>query len=351
MASGGRRTCGPATNTTIKRIIRGLLYGVYLSSATLLLLEVTYRFQLIDYYSPELHYLNKDSDLQGSRKPLIAIFGDSFSADLQSYVRPLRASLPNRQILNAAIPGTGIRETKYITRSRLHKRNPHLVIYQIYLGNDLLDLHKPINWRTLSPARNLYWSLSDHIHVISALNYRLAMYLGDQSTRDSSHVIPSNEASFSPELYNAREKSLFQGDPRLLANSLLLQGGYEKYMKTWQDIFRQWLVEIPGRDTHVILLVLPHCAQVSTRCGAQMQRLGADIKAQDSLMQLNPPMLQAIKAAAASDPRVTVLSPLQAMQQAERSGVHLYLNNDPHLSPSGQQWLGRWLYQHIGSYR
>lgn len=341
----------PSLSSALKQIFRSLLYVAYLFGATLILLEVTYRHQLFDYYSAELKHLNRESDLEDSSKPLIAVFGDSFSADSQTYVNFLRDAFPKSRVLNAAIPGTGIREAKYITRNRLNNRHPELVIYQIYLGNDLLDLHRPVNWQTLSPARNLYWSISDRVHVLAALNYRLAMYLNGRKAKNEADVVATEEVSFSPELYNAREKTLFQGDPRLLSNSLFLQGGYEQYMKEWQNIFRKWIAEIPGKDTRIVLLILPHCAQVSARCDGQMQRLGADIKVRGSLMQLRPPVVRAIESVAAEDPRVTLLFPLQAMQQAEQSGVKLYLNNDPHLSPSGQQWLGKWLYQQLGSYR
>ena len=121
-------------------------------------------------------------------------------------------------------------------------------------------------------------------------------------------------------------------------------------MDEWQKIFKQWVAEIPGKDTRIVLLVLPHCAQVSSLCRKQMQGVGAVMDEHDSLGQLKPPFVRAIESAAKADPRVVVVFPLDAMQKAEKSGIKPYFNNDPHLSPSGQEWVGRWLCQQLKPY-
>ena len=68
-----------------------------------------------------------------------------------------------------------------------------MVIDQIYIGDDLLDLHKPINGMTLPPARHLFWAVPDRIHVMAALNYRLARFHDGKPPSSSAGTITHQE--------------------------------------------------------------------------------------------------------------------------------------------------------------
>src|SRR5690606_32098707 len=104
-------------------------------------------------------------------KNCVLIFGDSFTAHPDSYVKYLNSGYTS---INCAIPGTGIRQHALIFSKRIDEYKPKAIIYQFYVGNDLLDLYHPINFSELSFLRNLYWKISEHMLILQYINYKLA---------------------------------------------------------------------------------------------------------------------------------------------------------------------------------
>lgn len=133
-----------------------VVLALLLAAATLLLFEAAYRFQFVDTYRPELQAFNDAETLDGTgRSETILALGDSFTAGRGGYVDYLRAPLPGRRLVNAGISGTGVAQALIVAPRRLREFEPSVVIYQVYVGNDLFDLRYPQNLRRVSLARNL----------------------------------------------------------------------------------------------------------------------------------------------------------------------------------------------------
>ncbi|MEL7223064.1 MAG: hypothetical protein AAGJ93_17200, partial [Bacteroidota bacterium] len=123
----------------LRKLLRGILYLLFLLVATILLLEVSYRWNIVDFYGANLRRLNTEELGTKSDLPSVLVIGDSFSADMSSYVGFLRDSLREHRIINAAVPGTGVRQHQRFFKQRIREFQPEMLIYQLYVGNDLLD--------------------------------------------------------------------------------------------------------------------------------------------------------------------------------------------------------------------
>ena len=155
-----------------KKLLLVLMVLVSLGLA-LLVLEWLYRSQLVDTYTPELHTFNLPQMLAPNAKPTLLVMGDSFSASRTSYAGILQDTLQEWRVINAAVSGTGVLQALYMAPKRFAQFHPSIFLYQVYVGNDLFDIRYPTNWRTISPVRNVYWFLANHLRVIGYLNYRL----------------------------------------------------------------------------------------------------------------------------------------------------------------------------------
>src|SRR5262245_26962524 len=137
----------------------------------LLVLEWVYRTQMVDTYRPELHAFNPAPVLADDHRPTLLLMGDSFTAGRTSYAGILQDTLHEWRVMNAAVSGTGVLQALYIAPNRFTQFHPALFLYQVYVGNDLFDIRYPTNWHTISPVRNLYLLLANHLPVIGYLNY------------------------------------------------------------------------------------------------------------------------------------------------------------------------------------
>jgi len=141
--------------------------------STILLFEICYRFYLIDFYNVENNYFN-NPDIK--KKKTILFFGDSFTASNNNYISMLSDSFPESNIINAAVPGIGIRETSIFASTRIKQYKPDIVVFQVYTGNDFTDIKHDLNFNSLSLIRNLYWYFSDKFLGIRYINYKLGQF-------------------------------------------------------------------------------------------------------------------------------------------------------------------------------
>lgn len=319
-----------------RRALRLLGRGSLLLLAMLLLFEVAYRYQWIDTYRKVPESLNPPEVLNAQGRTLL-VMGDSFSATRDAWVDRLRPRLPGMRIVNAAISGTGIVQADIMAPALFERFQPDILIYQIYTGNDLADLSYPIAWTRVSPLRNLYWLAAQNFRSLAWLNNAFGQWRKTETPED---LLPAFHAPFDPSRYTAREKLLLQADPGLIEHQAYLTGGREDDMKAYLGRLESLLARCEAQGTQVYLLVLPHCAQVSPRYTTQMRALGADFSA-DWQPQPDYPFLSRI--AGYVQGRAQVLSPLAAFQALEAAGDTLYFNNDPHLNPKGQTFLGDWI--------
>ncbi|MCC6461601.1 MAG: hypothetical protein IT260_14095 [Saprospiraceae bacterium] len=332
----------------MRRILRKLAYVFFLLGSTLGLLELAYRRQWIDFYVDELRGLNRPADLNPQDKRFtLLVLGDSFSAQPFSYVDVLRDSLPGLRIINAAVPGTGIREAAIIARARLQQVKPDALLYQVYVGNDLWDLRKSTDSPRISRLRNGYWRLSEYALFLRFLNYRLGQVKSKAGMAVESRELKL-DLSFSPEGYSRRERMLFEAEPALVQHSVLATGRREEDLNDWLLHLDAVLEGLPDGVKTVFIVPVPHCAQVDEWYAGHMEQIGAasfpaEIQAQEY------PFLNRIRAHYAHNALVRVCSPLPVFQQQDFSGRRLYFENDPHLNPAGQEVLGRYLLPELSS--
>ena len=157
----------------MRKICRLVLLVLLNLCLPLLVLEWVDRTQMVDTYRPELHAFNPSQVLTDDHRPTLLLMGDSFTAGHTSYAGLLQETLQEWRVINAAVSGTGVLQTVSMAPHRFAQFHPAIFLYQVYVGNDLFDIRYPTNWQTISPIRNLYWLLANHLRVLGDLNYRL----------------------------------------------------------------------------------------------------------------------------------------------------------------------------------
>jgi hypothetical protein len=295
---------------------------------TVLLLELSYRFYVIDFYEPELMALNDSLTEIRKNRPTVLFLGDSFTANTSSYVAKLRNELPFN-LVNSAVSGTGVLETSYMADSRISRFKPNAVVYQIYVGNDLLDIrHRPTG--EMSFVRRLYHFISDRLRVLKFINYRLGQFKA--YLNKSQEVMGESErVEFSVRNYSSRQKMIFKEEPRFLENTLQLNNGRKVDANTLITKLKM-LEDKLDKQTDLILLLIPHCAQVNDTYQERIKLLGSESEVESRVFY------ETIRN---EFPELTIVDVLPNFQMADRAEKRLYLENDPHLSDVGQTELAK----------
>ena len=300
------------------------------SVSVLLLLEAAYRLYLIDFYRPELEAHNPDLKID-ERKQTILFLGDSFTGHHESFVSHLRRELGfSLNLVNGAVSGTGIIETELLAQDRIQEFNPDLMVYQIYLGNDLMDIKHRISGHS-SLLRRFYYSLSDRLRVIKFINYRTGQMRSAVTWNDDSNYRASGNA-FKEGNYSERQIRIFAEDPGILCSTLELRNGrqaeFERLISGVAAIKNNL-----GKNGQLILIIIPHCAQVSGVYEKRMVELGMN--------EMECETMRFVQEIRNNFPTVEIIDPLSEFQRLEREGMELYYQDDPHLSPIGQVELGK----------
>ena len=58
-------------------------------------------------------------------------------------------------MINAGIPGSSVLQANLVAPTRFSRFEPSVFVYQINVGNDLVNLRYPVSWGRLSLARLL----------------------------------------------------------------------------------------------------------------------------------------------------------------------------------------------------
>ncbi len=330
-----------------KKVLKGSSYLLYLVLSVVLLFELAYRNYWFDYYQPELKGLNKAELLsQDNRNPTILACGDSFTGNLDSYVADLRTGLPHYRVINAGVPGSGIIQTAIQAPSRIQAYKPEIFIYQIYIGNDLLDIRHPWRGKDLSPLRKLYWLLTDHLRSLAFLNYRFAGIRYQYYTEVHKEGIDHKElTAFSPQTYSFRQKLYFQAEPKLVENTVFLQGKRARDMDVLINKLQDIRSVLPS-DCQLYILVFPHCMQVNSYYRDHMLSIGARLSVPDRILQEHYPFVDVLNEKLANDQTI-IVNTLPILRQNDRPGNRLYYENDPHLKPWGHRIVGTYLKEMI----
>src|SRR5437764_8719219 len=140
--------------------------------------------------------------------------GDSFTEGRTSYAGMLQDTLQEWRVINASVGGTGVLQALYMAPNRFAQFHPTIFVYQVYVGNDLFDIRYPINWRTISPIRNIYWFVANHLRFIGYLNYRLSQVrIAHAAPTAAFAAEPSG--TFDAEHYEPRIKAYLHAEPSL----------------------------------------------------------------------------------------------------------------------------------------
>ncbi|PHR49666.1 MAG: hypothetical protein COA32_00625 [Fluviicola sp.] len=311
----------------VKKIARLLLNFFVISSLTLSLLEVSYRYQWIDFYSTEWNSLNENQENPSNEKVLI--FGDSFSADPKGWVEKLREIDTNTNYFNASIPGVGLETFRLIAKDRLQEVNPTRVIVQLYVGNDLFDLDKPLNWSELSILRNLFWSFGSKFRVLNYLNYKSGQF--SQPSVDSDSKL---EESFTVSNYSKRTKLYIRAQKNYPLPAVNLDGESLEIFNELIEALNE-IKEMLNKGVKLSVLVIPHCAQVHQKYRDRFRSLGSDLselKVQENTWSKK-----------LANEGFEVIDPFLTFKQNEELGKALYFENDPHLNRQGQELLSKFV--------
>jgi hypothetical protein len=321
----------------VKKAGKWVAYAAFLTAAVLLLLELSYRMYLVDFYRNNLRWLNGNELSPGDQRPVILVVGDSFSADRNSYVAQVRKHFPHFRVINAAIPGTCIRQHNLLINKRLREFKPSVLIYQTYPGNDLFEYRHPLTGKGISLQRKVYWWLSDRLLFTGYVNSQLPQMKKWFAPEVVSAADAKAEAAFSPETYSPRTKMMLRAEPGLLQHSILLQGRRKSDMQTYVQKVQGLIARVPD-SVAVFVLCIPDAVQVSAGYQEQFRQLGADLTAGDSLLQAGYPFFLSLEKNLSSG-RVQMLNPLPPLQAAAANGP-VYYASDPHLNAAGQAVVG-----------
>lgn len=296
---------------------------------TLLLFEIAYRYQWIDFYKVEWNYHTKELPKIESPNQRILVLGDSFSADKNSWVYEL-ATDSTLQVFNASLPGVGPETFRLIAKDRIHETNPTVIILQLYVGNDLYDIHKPISWSKFSFGRNLFWSISNNIRSLNFLNYRI----GQMSVEDELSYQPKQDTIFDPKRFSPRDKLFINGNSNYPENVICVLNEQSKSFNKLLDYIEEVKGLTPKNCTFNVLLV-PHSCQVNERYVQRYKKLGA--KLNDDVLK-NTYWVDEIRKKG-----IETIDLIEVLNKHEEVGIEMFYTNDIHLNPDGQRVVGKFV--------
>lgn len=311
----------------IKKIAKWFFKAGLILLITLLVFEVLYRYNVIDFYKTELASLNDLDSVEKSHKKKLLVFGDSFSADNNGYVKMMQDQ-GDWAVINSAVSGISFKQIKNFFEDRVEQFNPDAIVIQLYVGNDFEDYHHSRNWSELSFVRNCFSMIGDGLTGIQYLNYKLGGRFTTEKVAD-----PKINNEFDPNTYNHRERRYFKADSSSLKNAIQLVGDQLSTYEEMRGDISSALTEI---NVPVLIVVLPHAAQVSNSYRKNMESIGANLPLEITFGKFT--FYDQLKSDLKSFTNVKVVSPLLRFRLNIKR-KELFYPNDPHLTEFGQEEL------------
>jgi len=328
--------------------LRWLRFLTVILAAGLLLvagMEIIYRLQLVDCYRGELEANNFQQDLEdGNRKQTLLIMGDSFAARPDAFAFDLRRALSKDwRTINSAVSGTGIVQAGLMAKRRFRRFHPRIFLYQIYVGNDLFDLRYPAGWGRVSVGRSLYWLAATPLRSLAWLNYKLAQVRAAPvlpPQKRSQGTYREEQDVFSPQRFTLRDRIYARAEPGMVEDSVLLRGRRRRDFQHYLGLLDELLATCGSDDCRVVLLVIPHFAQIGPEQAERARKIGFRIPENGDFFNPDYPFIRALKAhLLRCRPDALLINPLEAFQLEGKAGRVLYYRNDSHLNPVGQHLL------------
>jgi len=325
-----------------------LVANVAFLTSIFVVLEAAYWGQWIDFHRADLAASNPPGILVPDSRPTILVLGDSFSVGRDNWPTHLQELLgPDTHVVNSGVGGTTIRQMRIIADGRIQRFNPSLVICQIYTGNDLVDLRHPVASGQIGRFRKLYWSVTDHGWLLPwYLNTRLRQTIDRWSRNRMSdptemeRIIAEMEAGpFSPADYSPRSAALLAASPTLIADQIAVADEMAGAWSIYEGELDRLAALCNAHGVPLLLVVVPHCAQVHPRYADRFRALGAMFPDPAALTMDESIFVTRLKAVAARSPGVEVFDALPSLRKQEGEGVELYFANDPHLNQTGRRVL------------
>jgi hypothetical protein len=315
-------------------------YIIFLFIVVLVLLNFIYTAGYIDFYKPELKFLNSKDDLsKQNNKDTILVMGDSFTAANDNYPNILRNIFPNYRIINSGVSGTGIIQAEIIGIGRVPQFKPKIFIYQIYIGNDLFDITYPVNWEKISFGRNLYWFIANRLPLASYMNYRLGQIMasttGSYIKYSPSKYLDKEGNEFSIKNYTKRDVIYNIADEKLINDTILLEGKRKIDFNILVAKLNKLLSYLPPGCTKFIVVV-PHMSQLNKLYLNRAIQLGANFSEPNKILETEYPFIRQLRE---KFPDVVIINPLIPFRNAVRDGIEVYYINDAHLTVNGQNIL------------
>jgi hypothetical protein len=294
---------------------------------SLLVLELSYRYQWIDFFKTEFKALNKDVK---PNRANVLVFGDSFTAYPNGYVAHFRKEHPELNVINCSLPGSGPYEMELMASRRISDYPPKGIIYQMYVGNDLTDIAPLVNWSELSFSRNCYWSVKPYFEIFGLFSRRLS---GLQTDFDPKKL-KQDTASFSTKWYSPRTKMMIRAESNYINHAIQAKGEMKEAMERAKESVA-YLRELVPKKVPIYIVVIPHFSQVTKSYGSNYQQLSGH----KSSRKINYRFIREISKVKG----VKVLNPMRYFRERESNGEQLYFSNDPHLNETGQKALFEFL--------
>jgi hypothetical protein len=324
---------------SVVKILKFLAKFLVLIFTTLFLIEICYRFNVINFYKAENLALNSKQDLENSNIDIM-VFGDSFSATSKeiNYVDMLRKNTTKPSVLNFSVPGIGIRQVNTFASSKIKKHNPKVILYQVYVGNDLIDVNHIWSLEKFSMSRNLYWEASDYFLSLSYLNHKATIF----RPRINSRTYTMAEDSFVVDYYDARTRRFLNFNPSFFNDMVMLKKPFNERYEEWLSHMNYFLETIP-KDIKVYVLWIPHCTQVNDHYSDNFKKLGSSFDDKPKVQQSEYPYFSNAKKDLEVYKNVTQLNPLEFFQTRDSITSRLYFENDPHINYTGNKVLNDFL--------
>lgn len=324
----------------LKRIFTTLFKIGLIGFITLLCFEICYRYNIIDFYKSEILALNSKKDLEKKNADVL-VFGDSFSATSKAinYVDRLRDAFKTNAFINLSIPGTGIKQVNTFAKEKIAKYQPEIIIYQIYVGNDLLDVENFTNYKkTISPLKYAYWQASNNFLSLSYLNHKANAFKPKKNYRHKTLQIDSFATTF----YNKRSKGFLKINPLYLEETVNMSGRFATKYTKWLKEIESLLEDIP-KTTQVYFVWIPHCTQVNSFYKNNFIYLGAKFTDASNYLKEDYLFYSTAKKDLNAYSNVKLINMLPVFKQADSVNNRVYFYNDPHLNKYGNDVLANYL--------
>lgn len=327
----------------VSKIKKFFINTISIVVVTFVLFEILYRYSIVDFYKAETSHLNSEADLEKSSVDFL-VFGDSFSATAKeiNYIDKLKRNNSKMSFVNVSVPGIGIRQVNTFAKAKIKKHQPKAIIYQIYVGNDLIDVNHLWSWEKFSIARNLYWEASDHFLSLSYLNHKAAVF----SPRVNSRTKTMSTDVFKTDYYDQRTKRFLHFDRSFLNNTIMLKTPFKTRYDAWLEYMNTFLETVPN-NVPVYLVWIPHCSQVNNYYANNMSRLGATFEDKTMVQQTDYPFFAQAKKDLKAFTNVKLLNPLDTFKVNDSESYRLYFANDPHINKNGNVVLSDFLQAEI----